>query len=147
MAKTLEQIDAQIEKLNKAKEALKAKEVAGVIARIKVAIAHYGLTAVDLGLAKQMGRKPGSKSKAAKAVGEAAVLAPAVKKTSGKKGAARKAAPKAPRKAKVAKAPGVAKYSDGAGNSWTGNGKRPKWFLDAIAGGKTAEDLLVKPTA
>lgn len=33
------------------------------------------------------------------------------------------------------------KFRDAAGNSWTGHGRRPQWFLDALASGKTAEDL------
>lgn len=41
------------------------------------------------------------------------------------------------------KAPSVAKYTDGAGRTWSGVGKRPNWFKDALAAGKTAEDLLV----
>ena len=43
MARTLAVIQQQIEKLQKEAEAVKAKEVAGVILRIKVAIASYGL--------------------------------------------------------------------------------------------------------
>jgi DNA-binding protein H-NS len=49
MAKTITQINAQIAKLQKEAEALKMKEVPGVVARIKAAIEHYGLTAFDLG--------------------------------------------------------------------------------------------------
>lgn len=139
MAKSLAQIQAQIEKLKREEEQLVAKERAGVIERIKVAIAHYGLTAVDLGLAKTAGRKPGSKNKV-KADAEAAAST-----TSAKKGRTKKTGAKSASKPKAAKAPSIAKYSDGAGNSWTGNGKRPRWFLDAIAGGKSAEDLLIKP--
>ncbi len=147
MAKSLAQIQAQIEKLQAQAEAVKAKEIAGVIARIKVAIAHYGLNAIDLGLAKQAGRKPGSKNKVLKAGGEAAASAPAAKK-----GRTKKAGPESATKAKVskpkaAKAPGIAKYADGTGKTWTGNGKRPKWFVDAIAGGKTAQELLVQPAS
>jgi DNA-binding protein H-NS len=48
-------------------------------------------------------------------------------------------------KAKVAKAakkaPSTPKYTDGLGNTWTGIGKRPRWFLAAIEGGKTPKDL------
>ncbi len=50
MAKTLQQIEAQIARLQAQAEAVRQKEMAGVIARIKDAIAHYGLTAEDLGL-------------------------------------------------------------------------------------------------
>lgn len=42
------------------------------------------------------------------------------------------------------KGPSVAKYTDGAGRTWSGVGKRPNWFKEALAAGKTAEDLLVK---
>ena len=37
-----------------------------------------------------------------------------------------------------------ARYSDGAGNSWSGFGPTPKWLKEALAAGKTKEDLLVK---
>ena len=37
---------------------------------------------------------------------------------------------------------GVIKYRDEAGNAWTGRGKRPQWYLAALASGKTAEQLL-----
>jgi hypothetical protein len=36
---------------------------------------------------------------------------------------------------------GVAKYADGNGNTWSGRGKKPKWIKDALAVGKTLEDL------
>jgi DNA-binding protein H-NS len=50
MTKTYAQIQKQIETLQKEAEALKRKEVEGVIDRIKEAIQVYGLTAADLGL-------------------------------------------------------------------------------------------------
>jgi DNA-binding protein H-NS len=58
---------------------------------------------------------------------------------------ARAAAPKAPKKrASNGKKPSVPKYRDEAGNTWTGRGKRPNWFLQALATGKTAQDLLIR---
>ena len=36
-----------------------------------------------------------------------------------------------------------AKYRDASGNSWSGIGKRPNWFKQALAEGKTEKDLLV----
>lgn len=48
MAKNLQTLEAQIERLRKQADALKAKEVAGVIERIKEAIAVYGLSSEDL---------------------------------------------------------------------------------------------------
>lgn len=38
----------------------------------------------------------------------------------------------------------VAKYRDDAGNTWVGRGKRPQWVRDALASGKTLQDLEVK---
>ena len=118
MAKTYAQIQAQIRKLQQEADALKAKEVAGVVARIQEAIAHYGLTANDL-----FGKAP------------AAVKA--------KPGRTAKA-----KGAKAAKPAAPAKYQDDAGHQWSGIGKRPNWFKAALASGKTAADLLVqKPPA
>jgi DNA-binding protein H-NS len=34
-----------------------------------------------------------------------------------------------------------AKFSDGAGNSWSGRGPKPKWIKEALAAGKKLEDL------
>jgi DNA-binding protein H-NS len=117
MAKTWEQIQAQIAKLEKQADQLKAKEAADVVQRIKVAIAHYGLTAEDLfsGKSSKPGHpKPRRQSK------------PALQKKA------------------AAKAPSRIRFRDDAGHSWTGNGKRPNWYKDAIAAGKTPEDLAVK---
>jgi DNA-binding protein H-NS len=50
MAQTYKQIQKQIEQLQRQAEVLRNSEVKGVIDRIKVAIAHYGLTAAQLGL-------------------------------------------------------------------------------------------------
>jgi DNA-binding protein H-NS len=33
------------------------------------------------------------------------------------------------------------KYRDQAGNTWSGRGKRPRWFLEAIDRGVTVEEL------
>ncbi len=48
MARTLVQIKKQIQSLEKEAEQVRAKEIAGVIQRIKTAIDFYGLTASDL---------------------------------------------------------------------------------------------------
>ena len=121
MTKTYTQLQKQIAKLQKEAESVKAKEVAGVVGRIKVAIAHYGLTPDDLF------------------------------PTSGANGLKAVKAPKAPKAAKVAKAakkaPSTPKYTDGAGNTWTGIGKRPRWFLAAIEGGKMPRDLEIAAPA
>ncbi|PZP28222.1 MAG: histidine biosynthesis protein [Roseateles depolymerans] len=115
MAKSLQQVLSQIEKLEKEAKALRAKEAAGVIERIREAIAHYELTPADLfGTGAPAGRRTAAPAK-------------------------RRAAAKAGKPAAS-----VAKYSDGAGRTWTGHGKRPNWFKDALAAGKTAEELLIK---
>jgi len=119
---SLQAINAQIAELQAKAEAIRKQEVGEVVAKIKDAIAHYGLTAADLGLsaaapkaskapqAGKPGRKPGR---------------PAGTKTAGK-----------PVRA--------AKYTDGQGRTWGGMGKRPDWFKAALAAGKTAEELLIK---
>ena len=126
MAKTSAQIQAQIHKLQQQADALKAKEVAGVVARIQGAIIHYGLTADDLF---------GPAGKAARPPAAAQLTKPA--------------SPGKP--AKAAMPPAPAKYQDAAGHQWSGIGKigkRPNWFKAALASGKTPADLLVqKPAA
>jgi DNA-binding protein H-NS len=114
--KTLAQIEAQIQRLQAEAESIRKREVDGVIARMKEAIAHYQLTAEDLGLA--------GKQRAL------STPAPVVRRQRSKK---------SPTKA----ANGVAKFSDGT-NTWTGMGPKPKWFKAALAAGKTAEDLQVR---
>lgn len=62
MTKTYAQVMKQIDSLAREAEKLKRKEVDGVVARIKEAIAAYGLSAADLGLGGgTRGPKPGSK--------------------------------------------------------------------------------------
>ncbi len=55
--------------------------------------------------------------------------------------ASRKAAPKNGT-ANRRKGASRVKFKDDAGNTWTGHGKRPNWFKDALAQGKSPEDLL-----
>lgn len=114
MPKSLAQIQAAIEKLQVQADTLKKKEASAVVARIKEAIAHYGLTAADLGLASTSTRPP--------KVGKGKV-AKAVKRKAG------------------SRSKGVVKYKDDAGNTWTGHGRRPQWFIDAINAGKPESDL------
>jgi DNA-binding protein H-NS len=35
-----------------------------------------------------------------------------------------------------------AKFKDSTGNTWTGHGKRPNWFKEALASGKSPEELM-----
>jgi DNA-binding protein H-NS len=125
MAKSLAQVNAQIAKLQREADALKAKEVAGVVAGIKEAIASYGLTSADLFDDAVAPVKSATRQK------RAATARPAAQSAPGKK------APKAPAK----KPASQIKYRDDAGHTWTGHGKRPNWFKAAIEAGKTPEDL------
>lgn len=49
-------------------------------------------------------------------------------------------------KARRTRSAGAAKYSnpDNLNDTWSGKGRKPRWFLDAIAAGRTPEDLLLK---
>ena len=118
---TLAALNAQIAALQAQADALRKKEVAEVVAKIKDAIAHYGLTAADLGLAS-VARKY---AKAAAASGGKPVSKR--RKKGGPKPSAR-----------------AVKFKDDRGNTWGGMGKRPVWFKAALAAGKTPEDLLAK---
>jgi len=111
--RTLQEIDREIAKLKQEADAIRESEKADVAAKIKDAIAFYGFTAADLGLSR--GGKKGLKASA-------------------------KAKPKAVKGA--GSTPTRIKYKDEAGNAWSGYGRKPKWFVDALAGGKTAEELL-----
>lgn len=123
--RSLRQVLNQIEVLQKEAEELRAREVKDVIVRIQEAIEHYGLTPEELfpkarrakADAEERGKKVGP--------GRAAGGKPTVK-----------------RKAKI----GVPKFVDpaGSGKTWTGQGKRPGWFVTALEGGKTPEDLLIR---
>jgi DNA-binding protein H-NS len=53
----------------------------------------------------------------------------------------RKRGPK--RGAKAKSAPKL-KYTNGAGQGWSGKGRKPGWFIAGLAAGKTAEDMLSK---
>lgn len=58
-------------------------------------------------------------------------------------GLGRGGAPQAKAAAPAAKrTAGAAKFRDpDSGRTWTGRGRRPQWFIDAVANGKKAEDL------
>ena len=99
-------------------EALRAKEVAGVVARIREAIVHYGSDS----------RRPRPRQREVKAP----------------KGAAVTAAPKSKVKTAGKKTACTIKFADGKGGTWSGIGKRPNWFKDALAAGRKPEDLLAR---
>lgn len=113
---TLEALHAQIAELQSQAEAIRKEEIAEVIAKMKVAIEHYGITAADLGL----------------------------KATRSAKGSTSPVASKARKNGVSTAAAGAFKYADDQGNKWVGRGKRPQWFTAALAAGKTPDDLLAR---
>lgn len=112
MAKTYAQLQLQIEKLKAEADALRKKEAAGVVARIREAIAHYGLTSEDL-----FGKMSRLQAKVP------ARTAPLRRKS----------------KAKGQKV--AVKYRDGE-STWTGRGSRPRWLVAKLAGGQKLEEFL-----
>ena len=46
---------------------------------------------------------------------------------------------------KATRAPAVAKYShpENAALTWSGRGRKPQWFVEALAAGKSADDLAI----
>lgn len=115
MSKSLQQVLKQIEKLEKEAKALRDREKIGVVARIREAVAHYEITPAEL-----FGAATPAKTRK--------VRTPATGKTT----------------KPATKAGSVPKYTDGTGRTWSGVGKRPNWFKDALAAGKAADDLLIK---
>jgi DNA-binding protein H-NS len=165
MAKTYSQLLQGIEVLKRQAEERRKKEIAGVVGRIREAIAFYGLTAADLGLGGGAARVA-KKARAGKASGRGAAkysddagntwsgrgprprwlreaLASGQSLEQFQRGPA--AAKKAPvgRAGKGKKRARSAKFRDEAGNTWGGMGKRPQWLRDALASGKRLEDFLI----
>lgn len=119
--RTLAALNAQIAALQAQAEALRKKEMAEVIAKVKDAITHYGLTAADLGFGK-----------AARRVGKSPPQVDRMPESKARKDAVAKLLTQA------------VKFKDDEGHTWGGIGKRPEWFKAALAAGKTPEDLLAK---
>ncbi|SCK20022.1 DNA-binding protein H-NS [Variovorax sp. HW608] len=166
MAQTYAQIQKQIATLQQKADVIRAKEVGGVIDRIKVAIAHYELSPEQLfggrsstkktasrGVAKKGGRISYSDGNgntwggwgkrptwlrealaAGKRLEDFQVGTPVANN-------ATKAAKNPSKKTGQKRRPSTVLYRDGAGKSWTGRGPRPRWLKEAIAGGKSLEDL------
>lgn len=175
MAQTYIQIQRQIEALEKQAEKLKATEVKGVVERIKVAIEHYGLTAEQLGLAggkastakatKGKTKKAGGASKSLSSAAyvddngntwggrgprprwlrDAIAAGRTLEEYATKAKTASGTSAKAKKQKPVASKRKATSYRDDAGNSWSGFGPKPGWFKDALAAGKTLEDLAGPP--
>jgi DNA-binding protein H-NS len=158
MTQTYKQIQKQIETLQRQAEKLRTQESDGVIARIKVAIAHYGLTAEQLGFgatangvkAKEKAGKAAPTRSAKYSDGQGNSWSGMGKRpywlrdalaagrtleefatgaaSSKSKDTKRNASKK--RKSKVV-------YRDQAGHTWSGMGPRPRWLKEALDAGKT----------
>jgi len=118
MAKGLQTLLKQINLLQKQADTLRAKEKAGVIARIQEAIAHYDIAPNEL-----YGKNAAAPVKARKATAKGSKKRPAAA-----------AGPRTER---------PAKFADEQGHTWSGIGKRPDWFKAALAAGKTPEQLMI----
>lgn len=162
MTQSYKQIQKQIETLQRQAEKLRKQEVDGVVARIKVAIAHYGLTADQLGF----GSAANSVKAKAKAGGAASHRS--VKYSDGQGNSwsgigkrpywlrdalnagraleeftAEALSPK-PKSAKLKtsrKRKSKLVYRDQAGHTWSGMGPRPRWLKEALEAGKTLDEM------
>lgn len=169
MTQTYAQIQRQIDALQRQAEKLRTQEVDGVVERIKVAIAHYGLTAEQLGFGAQRSGKSQStrllKTAKLKSTSTAA-YADGSGNTWGGRGprprwlrealaAGRSldefAASAPPARSSTAKAKSVDKrkaakqFSDKDGNQWSGFGPKPRWLKDALTAGATLEQFASPP--
>jgi DNA-binding protein H-NS len=158
MAHSLTQIQKKIQELQRKAEALREKEVVGVVDRIKIAIRHYGLTATDLGFSATPSTARDTKAVRSKSAG------PAYEDGNGNTWAGRGPRPHwlrnalaagraleefaiagvraTSKKGRVKRTNVVrAKYRDEAGHSWSGMGPRPRWLKEAIEIGRSLEDF------
>jgi DNA-binding protein H-NS len=160
MPQSYKQIQKKIEALQRQAGKLRDSEIQGVISRIKVAIEHYGLTAEHLGFGGKSGpvkskQKTRASSQSAKySDGQGNVWSGRGPRPHWLRGALEAgktleafAAGAKPAKAvsgpkKTAKRrPSSLFYRDEAGHTWTGRGPQPRWLKEALAGGKTLEEL------
>ena len=113
MAQTYDEIQQQIQRLQQKADALRSSEVKEVVDKIKIAIAHYELTAEQLGFG------------------------------SGKRAAGKRAAsPIATQKPSTSKA-AKAQFSDSEGNVWGGRGPRPAWLRKALDAGHDINEFRI----
>jgi DNA-binding protein H-NS len=124
--KSLARIEKEIEALEREADAIRKKEAAGVVARIKEAIAHYNLSAQDLGLATEPRGRRGVARASRRVRPDNNPLSNGFAKAAG---------------ARSRPAGGPAQFQDEAGNTWSGRGRRPEWLKEALRSGKTLDDL------
>ncbi|WP_246294617.1 H-NS family nucleoid-associated regulatory protein [Piscinibacter koreensis] len=172
MPKTYAQITKQIEALRAEAEQLRKREVSEVIEKINAAIDAYGITAEDLfgprrqrasgaaskGSGARAGRQPKYSDGAGNvwggmgprprwlrdAIAGGKSLEDFLTSRSGggdEAAAPRKAAGKRAGR-KAARGASTTRFSDGS-NNWSGRGPQPGWLKQALASGKSLDDLRV----
>ena len=154
---SLKQLDELSAKIDARRQRMQRENAGNVRRQVLETIRAAGLSIADVfgGAAPKAGRR-GRPPRAAAAAAAAPAAAPAAKAAKGKAPAAKRGRP-AGRKAKgrgrkqAAVKPGSravkgVTYANPADSKqrWSGYGKRPGWFLKAIAGGKTEADLRAK---
>ena len=113
----------QIEELQKKAAVARKEELGAALREIKKKIAEFGLTASDLGLAPAV-------------VPKRAVKSPA-------KASSAKSGPFSKKRRATAGVKVAPKYQGPAGELWTGRGRQPTWVAEAIAAGRTMDELLI----
>ena len=154
MTQSYQQIQKQIEVLQRKAERLREQEIEGVIARIKVAIEHYGITAEQLGFAadgrKKKGAQKTNSGRAAKySDGQGNSWSGMGKRptwlrealAAGRQLEEFAAGPRSTKSAAAKKRPSKIAYRDEAGHTWSGMGPKPRWLKEALQAGKTLEEM------
>lgn len=126
MAKTYAEILKEIARLEAQAAASRKGEIPGVISRIKEAIAHYGLSAADLGFTTGAIAHKASVVDNKKAAGPAGASKGASKTPAGTGGKP------------------MVKYRGAAGQTWSGMGPKPGWLRAAMEAGQSLESLAVQ---
>jgi DNA-binding protein H-NS len=114
---SLPKLQEKLQKLQTEAARVRKAEVKGVIRRIRKAIDHYEITPQELGFTHSNGTRHATRR------------AVTSKSDTGRKPRANA---------------GVIRFRDAAGNEWTGHGRRPRWFVEALEAGKSQDDLRVK---
>lgn len=117
------ELQNQIEDLKRKAAVARKEELGSALREIKKQIAEFGLTAADLGLAPPVASKRAVK--------------PPAKSSSAKSG------PFSKKKRATAGVKVAPKYRSPAGELWTGRGRQPTWVVEALAAGRTMDDLLI----
>lgn len=125
------QLQKQIAELQRQADELRRAEIVEVVAKIKVAVAEFGLTEKDIfgrtrtpHTPNRWKATPESKATAEQVIAKAKKPVQTFAKTKDRTNR-------------------PMKYTNGNGLAWSGVGKRPYWFKEAIEAGKTADDMLV----